>query len=212
MAKAVKHSAIRNFSGTSSRISGNRWRMTNIILTTKTKRKTSMKKQQNNFTRGWALQIALSIALLSILAVLLASSSEAAPFTFGNTGSLNIGRYFHTATLLPNGKVLVTGGYDGVNYLTSAELYDPAGGTWSATGSLTTARTQYTTTLLPNGKVLLAGGWEGNGGFLRGAERYDAASGRWIATGSGITEDGEHTSPLLPAGVLLGAGGDGGGL
>src|SRR5438874_9934336 len=164
MAKAVKHSAIRNFSGTSSRISGNRWRMTNIILTTKTKRKTSMKKQQNNFTRGWALQIALSIALLSILAVLLASSSEAAPFTFGNTGSLNIGRYFHTATLLPNGKVLVTGGYDGVNYLSSAELYDPASGTWSATGSLSTEDRKNAVKLLPNGKVLGAGGGKVNGG------------------------------------------------
>ena len=117
-----------------------------------------MKKQQNNFTRGWARQVALSIAMLSISAVLLASSSEAAPFTFGNTGSLNIGRWGHTATLLTNGKVLVTGGYDNINYLSSAELYDPASGTWSATGSLTTARSQYTTTLLPNGKVLVAGG------------------------------------------------------
>src|SRR5947207_9079824 len=147
MAKAVKHSAIRNFSGTSSRISENRWRMTNIILTTKTKRKTSMKKQQNNFTRGWALQIALSIALLSILAVLLTSSSEAAPFTFGNTGSLNIGRYFHTATLLPNGKVLVTGGINNYGAFSSAELYDPAHGTWSATGSLNTERGRHTATL-----------------------------------------------------------------
>src|SRR5256714_3954485 len=204
MAKAVKHSAIRNFSGTSSRISGNRWRMTNIILTTKTKRKTSMKKQQNNFTRGWALQIALSIALLSILAVLLASSSEAAPFTFGNTGSLNIGRYFHTATLLPNGKVLVTGGYDGVNYLTSAELYDPAGGTWSATGSLTTARTQYTTTLLPNGKVLLAGGREFNGGFTRGGEKDHPTRGSWGATGSTTHPRAANTAPLPPNGQKSG--------
>ena len=51
------------------------------------------------------------------------------------TGSLNIARVYHTATLLPNGKVLVTGGR-GYNYeaLNSAELYDPATGTWSITG------------------------------------------------------------------------------
>src|SRR2546423_1740454 len=207
MAKAVKHSAIRNFSGTSSRISGNRWRMTNIILTTKTKRKTSMKKQQNNFTRGWARQVALSIALLSISAVLLASSSKAAPFTFDNTGSLNIARYFHTTTLLPNGKVLVTGGDDGVNYLTSAELYDPTSGTWSATGSLTTARSQYTATLLPNGKVLVAGGVNNYGAFSS-AELYDPANGTWSATGSLTTARGRHTATLLPNGKVLVPGGE----
>ena len=49
----------------------------------KTKRKTSMKKQQNNSTRGWALPVALSIALLSISAVLLASSFSATPATSG---------------------------------------------------------------------------------------------------------------------------------
>ena len=64
----------------------------------------------------------------------------------------------HTATLLPNGKVLVAGGLVTATCLTSAELYDPASGTWSATGSLNTARYCHTATLLPNGKVLVAGG------------------------------------------------------
>ena len=65
----------------------------------------------------------------------------------------------HTATLLPNGKVLVAGGV-GINelVLASAELYDPASGTWTATGSLGTAREFHTATLLPNGNVLVAGG------------------------------------------------------
>ncbi len=65
----------------------------------------------------------------------------------------------HTATLLPNGKVLVAGGMTvTLHYLASAELYDPASGTWTATGSLATARYCHTATLLPNGKVLVAGG------------------------------------------------------
>src|SRR6476659_3049801 len=148
-----------------------------------------MKNQHNNSTRRWTLQVALSI-VLSISAVLTASGS---PFTFGNTGSLTTARYFHTATLPSNGKVLVAGGYDGVNYLNSAELYDPAGGTWSATGSLTTARSQYTTTLLPSGKVLVAGGREINGSYLSSAEVYDPASGTWSATGSLTTAHAEHT-------------------
>ena len=74
------------------------------------------------------------------------------------TGSLNTARYDHTATLLPNGKVLVAGGLITAAILASAELYDPASGTWSATGSLNTARDDHTATLLPNGKVLVAGG------------------------------------------------------
>lgn len=61
--------------------------------------------------------------------------------------------------MLTNGKVLITGGenVDGRS-LASAELYDPAAGTFSPTGSLVTGRSHQTTTLLPNGKVLLAGG------------------------------------------------------
>src|SRR5882757_6422341 len=131
-----------------------------------------MKKQRNNSTRAWALHVALSIALLSISAVLVASSFKAspttgglsaaikpvaagdkdlviagpesfqslspadAPFTFSNTGSLTTARFNHTATLLANGKVLVAGGDDSVNAFDSAELYDPASGTWTAPGSL----------------------------------------------------------------------------
>jgi hypothetical protein len=68
------------------------------------------------------------------------------PFTFGSTGSLAAARYTHTATLLPNGNVLVAGGYNG-GYLASAELYNPASGTWTATGSLATGRASHTATL-----------------------------------------------------------------
>ena len=68
--------------------------------------------------------------------------------------------------------------------LTSAELYDPASGSWTATGSLNTAALFHTATLLPNGKVLVAGGFDNNNGYLTSAELYDPASGTWTATGS----------------------------
>src|SRR5215468_10815367 len=60
--------------------------------------------------------------------------------TWTFTGSLSTGRFLHTATLLPSGLVLVVGGNDASFHPTaSAELYDPASGTWTATGSLNTA-------------------------------------------------------------------------
>ena len=60
---------------------------------------------------------------------------------WSSTGSLATARYFHTATLLPSGKVLVVGGYDNNAFaLSSAELYDPTTASWSSTGSLATLR------------------------------------------------------------------------
>jgi hypothetical protein len=63
--------------------------------------------------------------------------------------------------LLPDGKVLVAGGFNLSETLSSAELYDPASGTWAVTGNLTLGRYYHTASLLPDGKVLVAGG----GGF-----------------------------------------------
>jgi large repetitive protein len=85
----------------------------------------------------------------------------------------------HTATLLPNGKVLVAGGYGGQfnQALASAELYDPASGTWTPTSSLSVARGGHTATLLPDGKALVAGGQNDTNGFLASAELYDVGLG-----------------------------------
>jgi WD40 repeat protein len=82
-------------------------------------------------------------------------------------------RQHHSATLLPDGKVLVAGGHDGSGFISSAELYDPASGTWSSTGSMATARENHSATLLPGGKVLAAGGYS-NGSYLSSAELYNA--------------------------------------
>ncbi len=74
------------------------------------------------------------------------------------TSQMVSGRMYQTATLLPNGKLLVIGGSDGSGDLSSAELYDLATGTWAATGAMSTGRAYHTATLLPNGMVLVAGG------------------------------------------------------
>ncbi|CAF3050231.1 unnamed protein product [Rotaria sp. Silwood2] len=75
------------------------------------------------------------------------------------TGNMNSSRTFHTASVLTNGKVLVTGGQGNEDRaLNTAELYDPATGTWTTTGDMTTERWDPRVSVLPNGKVLVAGG------------------------------------------------------
>lgn len=76
-------------------------------------------------------------------------------FTGGGTwtasGNLNDARCVHTETLLPNGQVLVAGGYGWLEILASAETNNPVTGIWGYTGSLNTSRVGHTATLLPNG-------------------------------------------------------------
>jgi hypothetical protein len=130
--------------------------------------------------------------------------------TWTSTGDLNIARDSHTATLLPNGKVLVAGGsITGSVPLDSAELYDPATGTWDSTGSLDTARGGHTATLLPSGEVLVAGG-NGTSGYLNSGELYDPTAGTWSGTDSMSELRGSATATLLLNGQVLVAAGTGG--
>jgi N-acetylneuraminic acid mutarotase len=104
---------------------------------------------------------------------------------------LAIARERHTATLLPNGKVLVTGGYGGAPNtladtgasLASAELFDPATGNWTTTGSMNTPRRNHIAILLSGGRVLVAGGTNG-ATILASAEIYDPATGLWTPAAS----------------------------
>jgi hypothetical protein len=77
---------------------------------------------------------------------------------FTPTGSMTDPRWLGTATLLPNGRVLVAGGATNGGALAEAELYDPAAGKFSPTGSPAVPRGGHTATLLSDGRVLIAGG------------------------------------------------------
>jgi len=124
--------------------------------------------------------------------------------TWTVVNSMTTSRALHTATLLPNGKVLVAGGVGSdFHPLSSAEIYNPANGMWAVVNSMTTTRASHTATLLTNGKVLVAGGVGAS------AELYDPAGGTWTATGTMVYARTGHTATLLPGGKVLVAGGAG---
>src|SRR6202789_1412766 len=139
-------------------------------------------------------------------------TSDAASLTvtpgFLATGSMSMARSDATATLLNNGMVLIAGGMASGAYLSEAELYNPASGTFTVTGSMTTARELQSAILLNNGMVLIAGGYNSSG-FLSSAELYDPASGTFTLTGSLNTARRFAATILLQDGTVLVAGGAG---
>ncbi len=125
------------------------------------------------------------------------------------TGSMQLARAAFTATVLPNGHVLVAGGQCncGSNGDTAtAELYDPATGTWSPTGSMAITRVNHVAVLLSDGNVLVAGGYNGNN-TDNTAEVYDAATDTWAVTGSMATPRYQPAASLLEDGTVLVTGG-----
>ena len=123
--------------------------------------------------------------------------------TWSSTDSMHTSREWHTATLLPNGKVLVTGGFGGFGYPRSCEIYDTITDSWAITDSLSIRREGHTATLLPNGKVLVVGG----GPYISSCEVYDTSTNIWTTTGSLHTSRYGHTATLLQDGSVFVTGG-----
>ncbi|MBI3757895.1 MAG: thrombospondin type 3 repeat-containing protein [Deltaproteobacteria bacterium] len=125
---------------------------------------------------------------------------------------MNTPRGYHTLTVLPDGRVLAAGGVDSSGIVVaSAELYDPATGTWTLTGFMTTPRWGHSAVLLKNGKVLVAGSISISFGdpnaVLASAELYDPATGTWTPTGSLLTGRDTFGMTLLTDGRVLASGG-----
>jgi N-acetylneuraminic acid mutarotase len=110
--------------------------------------------------------------------------------------------------LLPDGRVLVAGGetFTGGTSFNTAEIYDPATGTWQATGNLNVARDSALAELLSNGEVLIAGGETSNANTpatrLASAELFDPSQGRWTFTGS-LPAPGQAIGALLANGDVV---------
>jgi len=121
-------------------------------------------------------------------------------------------------TLLPDGRVLLVGGYfnpgispGGGRVLATAQRYDPATGAWTPAAPMATPRSGHTATLLRDGTVLVAGGSTRTsyqaGGTTREAERYDPRTDRWSPAGQLATGREGHTATPLADGRVLVVGG-----
>lgn len=133
--------------------------------------------------------------------------------TWKAVGIMTTGRSWHTATLLPSGKVLVAGGNLSKSVFertSTAELYDPAKGTWTPTRPMTNAHAGANAILLPSGKVVVAGGGlvAERSGAVDMVDVYDPITANWTALGPMTTARSYFTATLLRSGVLLLAGGE----
>ena len=139
------------------------------------------------------------------------------------TGELLEGRLLQAATALQDGRVLIVGGWSDDFFqlsISTAELYDPASGTWSSAARLNRSRSFHTATTLQDGKVLVTGGYRDNIARVPGspgifyvptsldeAELYDPTAATWIPVGNLNAARDSHTATLLPDGDVLIAGG-----
>lgn len=159
---------------------------------------------------GKALVVGGGLASSSNSALSSAELYDPAANAFTAAAPLAVARRYHSATLMPSGKVLVVGGFNGTSMLNTAVLYDPATNAWSGAGTMGRSRSLHTATLLSSGKVLIVGGTEDGGGMPNTAEVYDPATNAWTPAGTITTVRFHHVAGLLGSGKVLIAGGDNG--
>jgi len=136
--------------------------------------------------------------------------------TFTTTGGMTTASESHTATLLNDGRVLITGGHKGrrteITIYSSAEIYNPANGSFTATGNLTIKRHKHDATRLADGRVLIVGGSDerdGSGAY-RNAEIFNPQNGTFTAVKNDMNTARyklQGTAILLKSGKVLIAGG-----
>src|SRR4051794_26070334 len=165
-----------------------------------------------SFMGGSFHRATVGVALAAVIALVGAGAAQAA---WSGAGSLATGRYDHTATLLRDGRVLVTGGNDN-DALASAQLYNPATNSWSSAAAMNVARHGQAAVMMQSGKVLVAGGFaptsdpnSGARGYSRAAEVYDPDANTWTKAAGMGTGRFQPTMTALKDGRVLVAGGSG---
>jgi hypothetical protein len=136
---------------------------------------------------------------------------DAATNNYTPTGAMTTPRQYMVAAPLPDGRVLVAGGFVGFSFLSSAEIFDPATGSFSSTGvgSMTVPRAGAAAAPLPDGRVLIAGGFSLGGALLTSAEVFDPATATFSSVGIGpmASPRAYGAAAPLPDGRVLVAGG-----
>ncbi len=150
--------------------------------------------------------LALGLALLGCSSESTSTpSTPALPAQWKKAASPKLGRVQHTATLLADGRVMITGGTaPGTPCTTSVEIYDPASDTWTESTPLPKVRQLHGAARLQDGRVLVAGGWNCKAGEdPKTAEVFDPATQTWTATGPMLAEASEPDLQLMPDGRVL---------
>ncbi len=149
------------------------------------------------------------VAFAAALLVAIHSPAIAASGSWSPAASLHNARDGHTATLLPNGNIVVAGGENNNLAMASTEVYSPLTSSWTNSGNLNVARSNASALLLPSGMILVAGGCVSNclGATTASAELYNSVSGKWSSTGSMTKARTYFAMVLLPSGKVLAAGG-----
>lgn len=133
---------------------------------------------------------------------------------FIRTGDMTIARMNHAATLLQDGRVLITGGHSAdivklidYGYLSSAEIYNPKTGKFTKIPDMNQKRSHHTSTLLQDGRVLITGGSIFAPSYIASAEIYDPKTNKFIKTGDMNFGRFKHSAILLKNGKVLIIGG-----
>jgi WD40 repeat protein len=156
----------------------------------------------------WRLRAGLlSLAIIAALLAVPATASAINPVSFSPVGNLSTPRDAPGAALLPDGRVLVAGGYVGSNSLDTAEIFDPKTNSFTAIGAtMSTVRYAPGAASLPDGRVLIAGGWNGSDD-LTSAEVFNPSTGTFSPVGSMSVPRELPGTASLPDGRVLVVGG-----